>query len=249
MRTLQVLQDEYKDCNKCNLCTTRTKIVFGYGNPNAQVMIIGEAPGEHDDLIGNPFTGPSGQWLDCYLAAASVHPELIEQSKLRVENPTYYNPTRVRELLLEEFFITNVVCCRPPENRDPTTIERNACKDRLLETIYLVDPVVIIAAGKVALEVLMGKKVASILAKRGEMFEANIPGKYSNIVYPCIGILHPAFLMRNQDGGRGSYSEKTYNDIIYVMQILDEYNLLHYGITPPANRPKPIKVKEPDVKN
>lgn len=244
MRSLTVLKEEYQGCNKCTLSQTRTNVVFGYGNPNAQVMIIGEAPGEHDDLAGQPFVGPSGQWLDCYLAAASVNEELMEQSTYRVANPTYYNPTRVRELLLEEFFFTNTVCCRPPENRDPTPLERTACKDRLLETIYLVDPVIIIAAGKVAMEVLLGKKVPSILAKRGEMFEATIPGKFANVNYPCVPILHPAFLMRNQDEGIGSYSEKTYNDIVSVMQILDEFNLLHYGITPPPNRPKQIKLDD-----
>jgi uracil-DNA glycosylase len=244
IRTLTVLKEEYQNCTKCGLCETRTNVVFGYGNPSAQIMIVGEAPGEHDDHAGKPFVGPSGQWLDCYLAAASVNEELIEQSHYRMTNPTYYNPTRVRELLLEDFFFTNTVCCRPPDNRDPTPLERSACKDRLVETIYLVDPVLIIAAGKVAMEVLLGKKVASILAKRGEMFESIVPGKFASVTYPCVPILHPAFLMRNQDEGIGSYSEKTYNDIISVMQILDEFNLLHYGITPPPNRPKQIKVDD-----
>jgi DNA polymerase len=250
LRTLTVLKEEYKDCKKCNLCESRTNIVFGYGNPNAQIMIVGEAPGEQDDLIGNPFVGPSGQWLDVYLAATSIRPELIEQYKLSITNRRAYNPTRVRNLLLEEFFFTNVVCCRPPENRDPTPVERLACKDRLIETIYLVDPVIIIAAGKVAMEVLLNKKVASILAKRGEMFDANVSGKYTNVVYPCVPILHPAFLMRNIDDRAGSYSDKTYNDILSVVHIVDEFNFLHYGIAPPVNRPRPLKIEEnTNVKN
>ena len=89
-------------CEKCDLCCTRTHVVFGTGNPNAEVLFIGEAPGRNEDEQGLPFVGRSGQLLDQYLKAIHLDRE-------------------------KNVFITNIVKCRPPENRDPLPNEWDAC--------------------------------------------------------------------------------------------------------------------------
>jgi uracil-DNA glycosylase family 4 len=219
-------------------------VVFGYGNPNAQVLVVGEAPGKNEDMEGVPFVGEAGQLLDKYLASVSVNPRLIEMS---VKGP--FNAAEARELLLTNTFYTNVVACRPPENRDPARDEIAACRTRLLEIIYTVDPVIIFAVGRVSLEALLGK-AAQITRDRGEVFDITIPARTlpglpaRKVTYPCLALLHPAFLMRvndfNQEDGM---SDKTYYDVLKGMHIVDEYNWQHYGIPKPKDRPSQEKRK------
>lgn len=102
-------------CEKCDLCCTRTHVVFGTGNPNAEVLFIGEAPGRNEDEQGLPFVGRSGQLLDQYLKAIHLDRE-------------------------KNVFITNIVKCRPPENRDPLPNEWDACIPYLREQFRLIKP-------------------------------------------------------------------------------------------------------------
>lgn len=96
------LQEACMSCQKCGLCETRQHVVFGVGNPKAQVMFVGEGPGENEDLQGEPFVGRGGQLLDKMLAAVDLD-----------------RKTNV--------YITNIVKCRPPQNRDPQPQEQEAC--------------------------------------------------------------------------------------------------------------------------
>jgi DNA polymerase len=119
-------------CQKCPLCTTRTHAVPGEGNPHAGLMVVGEGPGESEDLSGRPFVGRAGELLDKILAGV--------------------------ELQRSDVYIANVVKCRPPRNRVPLPDERDACMPYLRRQIELVRPRVILALGGTAAEALLGVK-------------------------------------------------------------------------------------------
>lgn len=237
------LHQTWAQCQGCNLCKERHTLVFGDGNPDAQIMIVGEAPGETEDKYGLPFIGSAGQLLDQYLAQASEKERIQEifDKLTSTKNSRDKEGYRVelRNELLNEVYFTNAVMCRPPENRDPIPKELEACRTRLIEQIYLIDPVLIITAGRIATEALLEKKI-SITQSRGEMFDFHIPGRIQEKVwYPVLAILHPSYLLRKNDfrqkGGEGA---KTYNDFIRTMNVLDKFNEAHYGIPIPATRPK-----------
>jgi uracil-DNA glycosylase family 4 len=240
LEALSRLQQAWGACKSCGLCEQRNSIVFGYGNPNAQVMIIGEAPGETEDRTGLPFIGAAGQLLDQYLGYSSIRDNVKElvESINRTKSKAEADRRELRSLLLDEFYFTNVVMCRPPENRDPLPKEIEVCRIRLLEQIYIVDPVLIVTAGRIASEALIGKKI-SITSSRGEMFDIDVPGRTQNVRYPVVAILHPSYLLRKNDfKQKGGDGVKTYNDFVRVMNIIDKYNESHFEIPIPANRPK-----------
>lgn len=234
------LQRVWSACRGCGLCEQRNSVVFGYGNPDAKIMIVGEAPGETEDRMGVPFVGAAGQLLDQYLGYASIRPEVQELIESLNRSKTRAEAERrdLRNLLLDEFYFTNVVMCRPPENRDPLPKEMEVCRIRLLEQVYIVDPVLIITAGRIATEALVGKKVA-ITSARGEMFDIEIPGRIQTVRYPVLAVLHPSYLLRKNDfRQKGGEGVKTYNDFVRTMNLLDKYNEEHFGTPIPTNRPK-----------
>lgn len=237
---LIALQQAWSQCQGCQLAHTRKNMVFGEGHQDASLLIIGEAPGATEDASGRPFVGDAGRLLEYFLAWTSVG----EQFELLNEwdNEESFNTSR--ELFsCKTVFFTNIVGCRPPENRNPATVEIETCRPRLLETIYTVDPTLIITVGGLAAEALTGKKI-SITAKRGQVFDCTIPGRLGDTIYPVMAMLHPAYLLRqndfNQDGGS---SDKTYNDFVRAMHILDEFDFHHRGIGKPSDRP-PLKDSE-----
>ncbi len=126
----EALQETVSRCTGCRLHETRTQTVFGVGNPDADWMFIGEAPGAEEDRRGEPFVGRSGQLLDQMLAA-------IGQSR-------------------ETVFIANIIKCRPPNNRDPKPDEAAACRGYLKRQIEIVNPKIIIAVGKISAQNLLG---------------------------------------------------------------------------------------------
>lgn len=242
VESLSWLQQSWSGCQACGLCQERQSVVFGYGNPNAQVMIIGEAPGETEDRVGLPFIGAAGQLLDQYLGLSSYKEEVKEivedVNQARRQDEKNSLRSKLRELLLYDFYFTNVVMCRPPENRDPIPKEIDACRTRLYHQIYLVDPILIITAGRIPTEALIGKKI-SITQSRGELFDVDIPGYVHNVRYPVLAILHPSFLLRKNDfKQKGGDGQKTYNDFIRTMNIIDKFNESHYDQPIPTTRPK-----------
>lgn len=124
------LKKDCLTCNKCNLCSTRTNIVFGVGNENADIIFVGEGPGENEDLQGEPFVGKAGQLLDKYLQVIGLS---------RKEN----------------VYIANIVKCRPPGNRDPQEEEQNACIDWLRAQTRLIKPKIIVCLGRIAAQRLI----------------------------------------------------------------------------------------------
>lgn len=118
------LEEKCAACRKCPLCETRTNVVFGTGNRHADLMFVGEAPGEQEDLSGTPFVGRAGQLLDKYLYAVDIR--------------------------REDVYIANILKCRPPKNRDPQPDEEDACIDYLREQVRLIRPKVIVCLGRIA---------------------------------------------------------------------------------------------------
>ena len=124
MDNLEKLKSECLNCRRCPLCETRNNVVFGVGPENAEVLFIGEGPGEQEDLKGEPFVGRGGKLLDDML-------ELIDLDRSRV-------------------YIGNMVKCRPPRNRDPLDIEQKACAVWLQGQLELIAPKIIVCLGRIA---------------------------------------------------------------------------------------------------
>ena len=126
------LEQECRNCHECGLCRTRKNVVFGVGNRNAEIMLIGEGPGANEDEQGIPFVGRAGQLLDDMLA-------LIGLDRTKV-------------------YIANIVKCRPPDNRDPLNVEQDACIGYLRRQMELLSPKIVVCLGRVAAMRLIDEK-------------------------------------------------------------------------------------------
>jgi uracil-DNA glycosylase len=146
MRTIEEAALEASTCTRCRLSQGRTQVVYGVGDPNADLMFIGEGPGFHEDKQGEPFVGPAGQLLTQVLGEIGLRREQV--------------------------YINNVVMCRPPGNRDPLPDEIEACKPWLDERIELIDPSVVVTLGNWATRFVLGPRV-SISRVRGQRFPWN----------------------------------------------------------------------------
>lgn len=233
-------------CAKCPLYETRPNqdLVFGEGDGKARIMLIGEGPGEDEERTSIPFVGASGRLLNQMLALVSDNPDIQalsdNYSKVRHSKEVEKNfHENVMDWRQKEFFITNVVCCRPPENRQPNNVEVKACSERLRSMIYIVDPLVIVTIGKTALQALLGKQ-AEITAKRGQLHEIEINGRIGAVKYPVMPILHPSYLLRKADwkNKEGDYA-KTVKDLHKAVRLKDELMLRYYG-TPIPSRLEPV---------
>ena len=138
--TWEELEKSIENCNKCKLCTGRQNIVFGTGNKNADIMLIGEGPGADEDRLGEPFVGRAGKLMNMAF-------DMLEIKR-------------------EELYIANVVKCRPPGNRNPEEDEAMACLDYLRNQVILVKPKIIVLLGSIALKNILGKEYG-ITASRG----------------------------------------------------------------------------------
>ena len=139
------LEQACMSCQKCALADTRTHVVFGVGPRNAEVMMIGEGPGENEDLQGEPFVGRGGKLLDDML-------ELIDLDRKK------------------NVYIANIVKCRPPQNRDPLNTEQDACIDYLRNQVALIRPKIIVCQGRIAAMRLI-KEDFKISREHGQWFE------------------------------------------------------------------------------
>lgn len=125
MTDWQELERRCKSCTRCGLCENRHNVVFGVGDPSADIMFVGEGPGEQEDLQGEPFVGRAGQLLDDMLSIIDLD---------RKKN----------------CYIANIVKCRPPQNRDPLEVEQDACIGYLHDQIALVQPKILVCLGRIA---------------------------------------------------------------------------------------------------
>jgi len=193
------LGEEYADCDRCtNLCASRKRVVFGSGSSSAPIMVVGEAPGNTEDEEGVTFVGEGGQLLMSMLATAWPKDDRMAEIKRIQEDGPYFE--ELREYLDGYVFWTNSAICRPPDNRNPTSVELKNCRERLERTIYAVDPLLIVAAGKIAAGALLGKAV-QIMDKHGTLFDVSVKSPITGqaVRYTMLAILHPAFLLRQGD--------------------------------------------------
>lgn len=126
----ETLKKECMSCTRCRLCESRTNIVFGGGNENAEVLFIGEGPGKQEDLTGEPFVGRCGQLLDKYLSAVDLDRKT-------------------------DIYIANMVKCRPPQNRDPKQDEQDECIKWLREQVRIMRPKILVCLGRIAAQRLI----------------------------------------------------------------------------------------------
>lgn len=155
-------------CCACELHETRHNVVFSDGNPEtSRIMLIGEAPGENEDLQGKPFVGRAGKLLNEFLEKAGIYRE-------------------------NDLYITNTVKCRPPKNRVPSDKEKEACREVLESQIEIIDPKIILLCGATALKSFIKTKL-TISKIRGEIFEIVVKNKH----YKAMPIFHPSYLLRN----------------------------------------------------
>ena len=156
----ETLQQQCLHCRSCGLCESRTNVVFGVGDPNAEVLFVGEAPGEREDALGEPFVGKAGQLLDDMLAMIG-----LDRSRI---------------------YITNSIKCRPPQNRDPLNTEKEACAPYLQKQLQLMDPKIIVCLGRIsAMEMI--KPDFKITQEHGQFFEKN--GRLMTAIYHPAALL------------------------------------------------------------
>lgn len=143
--SLDELYTEMRGCTRCELCKTRNNVVPGTGNPNAKVMLIGEAPGEQEDLSGEPFVGRSGQLMDKMMG--------------------YVGLSRSRNI-----YIANMIKCRPPQNRDPSQQEMSLCMDYLQTQLELINPRIVVCVGRIAATSFISPTF-KVTREHGQFFE------------------------------------------------------------------------------
>ena len=171
---LKLIREDLGDCTRCKLHTARTQIVFGVGNPHADLMFVGEGPGADEDAQGEPFVGRAGQLLNNMIKAMGIR--------------------------REDVYIANVVKCRPPGNRTPERDETETCSPFLMRQIAVIKPKVVVALGAVAAKNLLAMN-ASMAELRGRFYDFMPTGARSSdpswqgtklaVTY------HPAFLLRD----------------------------------------------------
>ncbi len=163
VNTFEQLEEQIKGCKKCKLCNNRNNIVLDDGNRNAKVMFIGEGPGADEDAQGKPFVGKAGKLMNQAFKGIGIK--------------------------REDVYITNIVKCRPPMNRNPEKDEADACLDYLRAQVLLVKPKIIVLLGNVALKTILGSEYG-ITNTRGKWMEKK------DILY--LPTFHPAALLRDE---------------------------------------------------
>lgn len=217
------LASEWVGCKRCELHKTRNRLVFGEGNPEADLLVIGEAPGEEEDRTGRPFVGEAGGVLNGFIESVSISRE-------------------------SDIFMTNTVCCRPIQeiednrtgrtkidNRQPSRDERIACSSRLNEIIYIVDPILIITLGRVPYQVLFGR-APKMEALRGHIQTLRMQGRLGEIKYPVMPMYHTAYLLRTHDKRVEGPWGKTSEDWVKVCNVLDYLREAYYGVERPKRK-------------
>lgn len=211
-RLMLDLAAEVRVCTLCRLADTRTNAVPGEGNPHASLMFVGEGPGENEDKQGRPFIGAAGQFLNELLGQAGI--------------------------AREEVFITNIVKCRPPGNRDPLPDEVEACNDYLMAQIALIDPKFVVTLGAPSMRTLIDAKL-KITSARCRVF------KKSGIFF--VPLFHPAAALHNP-----KLLQTLQNDILTLKELIsrplrdDEITVLEPAFTPGRTPHRELKdVVEP----
>ena len=185
-----------RSCTKCPLSETRTNVVVGHGPVPCNLMVIGEGPGEQEDVSGLPFVGKAGQLLTKIFESVGIDRE-------------------------KDAYIANTVKCRPPQNRTPLLTEIEACKPYLVRQIQLIQPRILILLGSPSLKTILEEPL-SITQVRGKWFQGKV--NYMEEPLYIMPLFHPSYLLRNASRETGSPKWKTWQDMKEVKAALDFYN-------------------------
>lgn len=164
MRTkkLETLKETVSVCTRCPLCQSKTNAVFGKGSADAAILFVGEAPGEKEDLSGIPFVGPAGKLLDDYLTAVGLEEK--------------------------DYYVANILKCRPPNNRDPFPEEADACLPYLREQLRILSPKILVCLGRIAAQRIISPDFR-ITSQHGIWYEQK--------GFRVIATFHPSALLRD----------------------------------------------------
>jgi len=185
---LNKIKEKCLDCSKCSLAKTRHNVVFSDGVPNNKLVLIGEAPGFYEDKEGLPFVGKAGQLLDKIFACVNLSRK-------------------------KDIYIMNTIKCRPPENRDPLDIEKEACREYLDAQLEILKPKIMLLCGNVALKSFLNLPYG-ITRARGNWFD----GPYGAKMMP---IYHPSYLLRNDSKEKGSPKWQMWQDIKEIKRVYE----------------------------
>ena len=191
--SLDNLIQEIKSCTKCSLCKERTNVVAGDGNPKADLMFIGEAPGKNEDLQGLPFVGAAGKFLEEMLAEIGMK--------------------------RSDIYIANVVKCRPPENRDPLPEEKEACWPYLVEQVKIIQPKLIAFLGRHAMGMFLPEMKISEVHGQPKIYWG-IGGEASGKKQVYLPLYHPAAALYN--GGMREKLKDDFRRIPSILKKVDE---------------------------
>lgn len=204
-------------CTRCGLAATRNRVVIGYGNTKAHLYFVGKAPSDIEDRRGEPFCDPAGELFNDFL------------------NDIGLNRTEV--------FTNNIIGCRAftedgegiRKDREPIKEEVTACIDRLYESIYKIDPILIVAMGNAALHALTGEST-KITKARGGLYEARIPGEETDVIYPVLATFHPNYLRKNTKDKKkpGSIWYRMYEDLLEATRMCDIAKHKYYSTEIPS---------------
>lgn len=206
---LDIVEKKCQSCKSCALGATRTNLVFSDGNAEtAKIVLIGEAPGESEDLEGTPFVGRAGQLLNEFLAEAGISRE-------------------------EDLYIINTVKCRPPENRVPTDLEKACCSKFLKAQIDIIKPQAIVLCGATALKSFVELDKKTTISKvRGQWMTISVDG----VDYRAMTIFHPSYLLRNHSMEEGSPRRLMQQDLAEIKnQILGDKSWMNNSERQMAN--------------
>lgn len=186
-KELEKLYSQIASCKLCALSETRNNTVPGEGNPESTILLIGEGPGAEEDEQGRPFVGRSGKLLTKILGSANFSRSSV--------------------------YITNVVKCRPPENRNPKEREISSCSKYLEAQIAIINPSVLVTVGSIATKAVLGDLGKGITKIRGQFFDWN--------GVKVVPILHPSYLLRNPSLEEGKPKWNTWQDMLKVKKYVD----------------------------
>ena len=216
---LRMLHEDWSSCSRCDLCDPkgrrRHNVVFGEGNLDAQVVIVGEAPGHNEDLTGDPFVGKAGKLLDSFLETVGV--------------------TR------DEVYLLNILGCWPTEEgtpkktRTPAKTEIKKCLPRVHRTIEIIDPYVLLLLGNVALKALTKEKkgiTTYALDDRLPVLAAYTQGLHAEVRRPAFATFHPAALLRNWDQAEDGPLDLSLKTWDRAFRVADKHSQLYKGTTP-----------------
>jgi len=191
----ETLSSTCRQCQKCGLSEGRTQVVVGNGPVPCSLMVIGEGPGEQEDLQGKPFVGRAGQLLTKIFESVGINRET-------------------------DLYITNIVKCRPPNNRNPLPAEVEACSPYLIRQIQLVKPRVILLLGSPSLKTILDDKY-TITKERGNWFKADVD--YMTEPLYIMATFHPSYLLRNARRDKGSPKWLTWKDMQEIKAAISFY--------------------------